>query len=553
MTSPRTPQFNTISGPGVSSPAAVDAERQFATMPAPQTNGPTSPRTDEFGRTPRAGTGSPPPNTSRFTVHNLDESELPPASTDSLMRRPSAGPEPFVRAGGASGWATAEEEKARLYESAKAKASRLQAEESKPSAPAPVPASPPQPTRTPWLTAEEEKVRLYQSARAKAARLQEGADTSGHARSDSIGSQRGPATAQAGGSAGAGASSGVDPAFASPGAHLYHQAMAAVQRNASLGAEASPQRAMSLTPVRGPHPNYPTAEHEKAMLQRYHSAVAAVERTQADPYDEPAPYDALYPASPPPQPPTATAGGSSAMTNAYDEKTRMRNHYEAQDRSMSMPHPAPDRGMSTGMGADVGMPQPAPYASPQPAPYAAPQHASYAASPPADNSWAQPPPASPPRTTNGGAGSSALPSAEAEKELLRRRFESEDNGPRPSPPPRRAPSYTTPGPRPPPPAPPMSAPPNGNFQPLSAAEEKARLRAQYAQTDAPPLMPRPPPGYLQETREVDVRSQSGHGHDGYAEANGHDIDQGSIGTFGQPLPAIGNLPRPPLPPKPYDQ
>lgn len=55
------------------------------------------------------------------------------------------------------------------------------------------------------------------------------------------------------------------------------------------------------------------------------------------------------------------------------------------------------------------------------------------------------------------------------------------------------------------------------YQPLSAADEKARLRAQYAAEDGgappapPPLAPRPPPDYIQQTRAEDARSQMGHG------------------------------------------
>lgn len=149
----RTPQFNTIAAPGggVSSALNNDVDNRFNTMPVPGAGasgmdsgaGVTSPMADEFGRVanPRRSTASANPN-NRFTVHNFAEEDMPPASPDALMRRPSAGvPAPYQRPGASvvasppqsavpnaqsNRWLSAEEEKRRLYESAKAGVDRVQ-------------------------------------------------------------------------------------------------------------------------------------------------------------------------------------------------------------------------------------------------------------------------------------------------------------------------------------------------------------------------------------------------------------------------------------------
>jgi hypothetical protein len=560
--SPRTTQFNTIAGPSGGMSNGVEPERRFSTMPTPQANGfpqqqqpqrATSPRVDEFGRNsvvapapqPRPAVASPPAS-HRFTVHNFADDEIPPSSTDSLLRRPSASGEKSSfqqQQGQSSQWISAEEEKRQLYARAKADVSRTQGMESPELVQQQQSASSPS-SRTAWPTAEDEKLRLYNLARAKADRTQKTAG-SVHSRSDSMSSQRAPA----------GASINHDAAM-SPGAALYHQAMAAVQRNASMsGGHASgsaggsskpepPAPSARFVPVRGVAPNYPSADEEKAMLQRYHNARAAVERVQDDPYSadepvgEPMPYDSLYPTSagpgsPPPHSSipspslsrVASGSASHAPTNAYDEKMRMRQHFETQDQGLNMPQPQPYiQAASSNM-----------------------------------NGWAQSPSSPPPPGGPSGAYSS---SAEAEKERLRRKFEQDDAGgsgygATPQPPPRRTPSYTPANSRPPPPAPPMSAPLGGSFIPTNAAEEKARLRAQYEAQDQgasmptpPPLMPRPPPGYIQEVDEDDSLYQdnsvyqNGHHGNGYANGNGNNHQEGTS-TFGP------GQPKPPLPPKPF--
>jgi hypothetical protein len=131
---------------------------------------------------------------------------------------------------------------------------------------------------------------------------------------------------------------------------------------------------------------------------------------------------------------------------------------------------------------------------------------------------------SPPPALASGSSSASGSQILSEKEILRRKFEAQDasvmgNG-RPVPPQRAAPQ----GPIRPPPSglPPVAS----GSRILSAMEEKARLKAKYeAEENAanggyppipvvsltpvpanpPPLMPRPPAEYIQETQEEDAR------------------------------------------------
>jgi hypothetical protein len=82
---------------------------------------------DEFGvvARPPAGSSSAPgrrPNSSKFTIANM------PAETSQPQPQPQPQSQSQVRSGpGRSLWPTAEDEKERLYESARAKVERLQA------------------------------------------------------------------------------------------------------------------------------------------------------------------------------------------------------------------------------------------------------------------------------------------------------------------------------------------------------------------------------------------------------------------------------------------
>ena len=222
----------------------------------------------------------------------------------------------------------------------------------------------------------------------------------------------------------------------------------------------------------------------------------------------PVSYDSLYPEPDEPRdaggsdmPPPFESSGSSGRPHYLNEKERLRRQYEAQDAAALA---AQARAQAQAQGRE----------SPSPTEEAP----SYAGPPPEESRL-------------------------SEKEILRRRLEEQDRVARllqqrqqqqeqlglpipPQTPPRINGSRA-------PPVPPML---NG-FRPLTAAEEKAQLRAKYeaeqqpmvngyapdtppsrhpyataAPSNAvppppPPLLPRPPADYIQETQEADLRGR----------------------------------------------
>ena len=336
-----------------------------------------------------------------------------------------------------------------------------------------------------WMSAEEEKLRLFQQAQAAAQKTQGipyTAPPPSHARNDSESSNRGQASG-----------SGKPTAAAA----LYAQAINAQGRSA-VGPGPS-----ALTPSRTKPavPQYLTADQEKAALRRYEEAKRAVDRTQNSDYvsSDPTPatsapiaYESLFPAAASSSRPSASDQpppfNSSVIPQSHlSEKERLRRAYEANDAAAR-----------------------------------ARQNAS------------PPPPLSPP---SHGQYTSAL----EEKEALRKKFEERDNAQARSalvsqtPPPRDGnfgpgnnsaeispSSIRSPGASSrPTPIPPTA----GTSRVLSAAEEKALLRAKLESRDAqssrkpaingnnkpsapltpPPLMPRPPVEYIKETQEEDAR------------------------------------------------
>ncbi|RPD66516.1 hypothetical protein L226DRAFT_566938 [Lentinus tigrinus ALCF2SS1-7] len=411
-----------------------------------------------------------------------------------------------------AGFLTAEQEKVLLYQNAVAKVERTQAQNRTGGSQnghgdpvtSPAPVTPPAATgskpQTRWLTAEEEKARLFEDAQRRVARARgfEGSDASGSSPYAANVSSPNPV----GGSSSAGGSSAAArvPSI-SAGAALYSEAMSAINK-----------------PVTSPTPNkspttpgsaLPSAADEKAMLQRYYEAKNAVWQTQSSHYGRvpgnagPVQYDSLYQATSPatsipgPQspshvasphadmpPPFADATAGSSSHPILSEKERQRRHYEAMDAAAAQQQqswqPAPP------LAEYASSPPPGPYPGPPAVPAGAPPPFS-------------PSPKSPPL------------SAYEEKEMLRRRYEQQDSasapGTTPTPPPRA--SQVPNGVRArPPPTPPISPNAPGtpvSARPLTAAEEKARLKALYEAEDraggppralAPPAQspyPSPPP------------------------------------------------------------
>ena len=335
------------------------------------------------------------------------------------------------------------------------------------------------------MSAEEEKLRLFQQAQAAAQKTQGipyTAPPPTHARDESDSSNRGQPSG-----------SGKPTAAAA----LYAQAINAQGRSA-VGSGSSTSTPSRTKPA---VPQYLTADQEKAALRRYEEAKRAVDRTQNSDFSSdvtpsssaPIAYESLFPAaassssrpSATDQPPPFN---SSVIPQSHlSEKERLRRAYEANDaaaRARQNP-------------------------SPPPPPLSPPSHGQYT-------------------------------SALEEKEALRRKFEERDNAQArgvlvPQTPTRdgsfgpttnsgaseRSPSSGRGRPTPLPPT-------AGSSRVLSAAEEKALLRAKLEARDAqtnrkpaingnhnssapivpttpPPLMPRPPVEYIKETQEEDAR------------------------------------------------
>lgn len=342
----------------------------------------------------------------------------------------------------------------------------------------------------------------------------------------------------------------------SVGAALYSDAMLSVRREPQNSQPHPPPERDTVVP------QYPPPQTEKEMVRRYYDAKAAASRNQGQDYvqAEPISYDALYPSNHPntgmpsrpsnleqppsfasrqDDPPVFTPGSQHPILS---EKERLRMHYEAQDATVNMPIPVP---------TPIYMP------SPQPAQILSSHPYQFPTTPPQSNS--PPPPLNYPP---------APLSPLAEKEMLRKKYEAEDaarqtqNPSTRMPPttPTRSGSALPPIPRVPSiqanfpgrpltaaeekaqlaaryaNSPPRSPPSTG--RPLTAAEEKARLQAQYEARDQvishsiqpqqsptpasafsnvnpnntlpypPPLKPRPPVDYINQTKEEDDRTLS---------------------------------------------
>lgn len=458
----------------------------------------------------RRGSAAASGTQNRLTITNISDrdAEVREAVEQAQMAARQQHPTtPPMR--GQRSWLSAEEEKRKLYESARAKVEQVQG-----SAVMALQSSEtsPQPKGSPslhavWPTAEEEKVRLFDKAQAIAKRTQ-ALGASSHSRESS----------EVNGSPGLSKSSRSVSAI-SAGAALYQHAVSSMNKNPT--SYTSPNASVDVSPSRSPNPpspplstssktvpHYRSAEEEKATLKRYQEAKLAVDRSQNTQYATregissssaaPIAYDTLYPSSsisrsasygaqpsgsdmPPP------FDGPNGQPQYLNEKERLRRHHEAQDAAAMAAQSSAAADMSP----------------------------SYTASP------LYSPPAR-----------SSTTSALSEKELLRRRFEEQDAAALAQQQPQSPPPRAVNGSR----LPPTPVTPMSGSRPLTAAEEKAQLRAKYAAEEQqangnvsasasgfnshhpslsgavhspapppPPLMPRPPVEYIQETQEQDAR------------------------------------------------
>ncbi|TFY78508.1 hypothetical protein EWM64_g5506 [Hericium alpestre] len=222
----------------------------------------------------------------RFTIVNALDDEIPeeddaPGSPEHpVSALPVTTPSPKQPAA-RSAWLSAEEEKARLYQQAKAEVERTQNRIDRTPSPqrtamSPI-GSPPPSSPGSWPTAEEEKVRLFNQAQNNARILQSSVTqysmsppASSHTRGDSRESAKNFHTPG-------------KPAV-SAGAALYSAAISSMSKQPVT----PPNGWNSRQPVTPPHQisransagPLPSAEEEKEMLRRYQYAKHAVSRHQ---------------------------------------------------------------------------------------------------------------------------------------------------------------------------------------------------------------------------------------------------------------------------------
>ncbi|KIK68055.1 hypothetical protein GYMLUDRAFT_92710 [Collybiopsis luxurians FD-317 M1] len=359
---------------------------------------------------------------------------------------------------------------------------------------------PPQQTRKPsatattpaqnkWLSAEEEKRVLYERAKERAEATQAGVITP-----NNVAVTTPPATTPANKNA-AWLSAEEEKT------RLFNQAQEAARRAQGLETYSSPSPPpQNNRSTAAAIPQYPTAEEEKAALRRYEDAKRAVQRTQFGGTDDVGTSSSSSYVPPPAAndlPPSfeASVPVVDARTQLA-EKERLRREYEARDAAAQL--------QAESVPAYSHEPEPQPLTG------------------------------------------TMIQSAIAEKEMLRRKFEMQDAQARaapssPSPPPRQAS----------PKARPVPTAPSSSGRILTAAEEKAMLRARFEAEDSapasaptvsppqingyshvngltngahagpstpspsaptftsppapPPLAPKPPAAYIQETQEEDAR------------------------------------------------
>ncbi|THH12937.1 hypothetical protein EW146_g7230 [Bondarzewia mesenterica] len=416
----------------------------------------------------------------RFTIVNAVDDEIPEEEEVSppqraLSPQPQRGHSPPRQQ---KAWPTAEDEKATLYHRAKANVERVQGGLDRMSSVQSFatthsqPVTPPSqhstsPKTSHWPTADEEKVRLFNQAQSKARILQGLASQDGspppsqqsHTRTDSKDSARNFH------SPGRSPYPGSQPVL-SAGAALYSAAMSSINKPSASqqGAStprASPPLAQSTLPIAN-GVRFPTAEEEKEMLIRYHNARNAVARHQEVTFG---PVDTAMGSSSSQIPPSSENNYSSTISRSLSHA------------SSHMPNPNDDDLPPPWVpSSDLALNNMSEKERYRQAFEAREAVAAYSGSPPPS-----------PAPLPSGASSAQPLSAAAEKKLLRQQYESQDASALVSsfpPPAFHSPpqAYELPPhlrARAPPalPTPPMGG--NTSRNPLTAAEEKAMLRAKY--------------------------------------------------------------------------
>jgi hypothetical protein len=410
---------------------------------------------------------------------------------------------------------------------------------------------------TPWPTAEDEKLRLFEQAKATASRNQASAQQS---LSPSVGEVQGSELW-----ASAGSSNQVAPSrngtinTVSPASSAGRGVVTYSQGVSSMNKMSTDQSTQSPAPPKSPIPHYPTAEEEKAALKRYNEAKRAVDRAQGTNFPQGGSgntqssptYKSSYtaPSTSVARSPTAS---SSVQPSWMIEKEKLRRAYEAQDA------------VATGR-TQIQNTAPPPSFEAASSSTSAPSNwmnekeklrRMYEA----QDAFQSQKPSSPPPFAAASASSSVKPSWMNEKEKLRRAYEAQDAAAMAqeisaASPPSVVASLSVGSSNRPPfsgekeisrkdgsgglkgssslplglaaspakrliPSPPVTA---GAPKSLTAAEEKALLKAKYVTEDSsapqnghlsppsstqdkpPPLMPRPPVAYIKETQEEDAR------------------------------------------------
>ncbi|KAF5344155.1 hypothetical protein D9758_008883 [Tetrapyrgos nigripes] len=461
--SPHPSEAQTFSG--VSSQPDYSRSGASASTYTPSSRVPNTPRADEFGSKltkatsvddiaskysstdggRRPGSAGTSGAQSKFSVANAAD-----ISRGTPGRQPSAGASGNTANAPSRAWLSAEREKELLYEAARLEVEKTQKEAAAANASAAAttpPANRTQSSSREWESAEAEKLRLYNSAREAVNDLQ--------------------------------------------GRNVYVPPQPQPTKPTSSGGASFRSDAGFKQASGGPH--YPSAEAEKEALRRYNEAKEAVTRTQNAGFvvNEGSSSIAPPPANDLPPPFEATPPSVVDARSALAEKEKLRRAYEAQDAA------------AAAAAANANQPdysQAPAYSSPPPFP--------------------------------GGSIQDAI----SEKERLRRQFEQQDAmamaAANRNTPPRNTPSPAQSRARPTP-----ATPSAGGSRQLTAIEEKALLRARYeaegsstpppqvngysnggvngvngvnssftsSSSAPPPLMPRPPAEYIQETQEEDAR------------------------------------------------